>query len=119
MKKSYYLYDEIKAWKDEGEYTDLFEEYNNYSLEGYIEAYSGIYNEYPDDEPEQTRRRNFLKWHILTELDACDLDRFGYFLGDLNEELNELKKKISDLENIFKNHRHALDKSYGEKPVWT
>lgn len=34
------------------------------------------------------------------------------------DEVVPLKKKIGDMEAQFKNHRHALDKTYGEKPVW-
>ena len=118
MNKQDYLYDEIKAWKDEGDYKDLFEEYDNYSLEGYIEAYSGVYNDFPDNEEEQEDRKTFLKAHILAELTICDMSRFNYFLYDLTGELRELTKKIDTLEKNFKNHRHALDKTYGEKPIW-
>ena len=118
MNKKYYLYDEIKAWKDEGEYKDLFEEYDNYSLEGYIEAFSQVYNDFPDGTNEQTDRKKFLKAHILAELELCDIDRFDYFLDGLNEELREIQNKLKTLEDKFTNHRHALDKTYGEKPVW-
>jgi len=77
-----------------------------------------VYNDFPDDEAEQKRRLNFLKQHIIAELNICELDRFDYFLDGLNEELRELTKKINDLKNHFENHRHAQDKTYGEKPIW-
>jgi hypothetical protein len=29
-----------------------------------------------------------------------------------------LKAQLKDLEEKFKNHRHSIEKTYGEKPVW-
>lgn len=37
---------------------------------------------------------------------------------DLVTELNRIIDKQNEIIETFKNHRHCLDKTYGEKPVW-
>ena len=41
-----------------------------------------------------------------------------YYSEDLAATLNTLVDKMNTVIAIFKNHRHSLDKTYGEKPVW-
>ena len=55
------------------------------------------------------------------ELMICHrLDLFkGYHLLQIIRILNsDTENKIKELEEKFLNHRHCLDKTYGEKPVW-
>jgi len=43
----------------------------------------------------------------------------GYdMLRILYAQIEELETKIEELDKRFKNHRHPLDKTYGEKPIW-
>lgn len=41
-----------------------------------------------------------------------------YLLEDLAAQLNERIEVLNELIENFTNHRHCLDKTYGEKPIW-
>ncbi len=50
--------------------------------------------------------------------DKLSLPTRDILLVTLNESLKEVHEMIADLDDEFKNHRHNLDKTYGEKPIW-
>lgn len=57
------------------------------------------------------------------KIEAILATRFGYplhtyYTEDLTERLNEIINQVNLMLETFKNHRHCLDKTYGEKPVW-
>lgn len=44
-----------------------------------------------------------------------------YMIDKLSEEFTHIQKAMDELRELkgrFENHRHRLDKTYGEKPVW-
>jgi len=56
--------------------------------------------------------------HKIGVLQGHDM---SYLLDVLQEEFEHLKEEINELKEFakaMKVHRHALDKTYGEKPVW-
>jgi hypothetical protein len=64
--------------------------------------------------------KDYTKYEVIQGLVA---DRFslvprGVLGALLWEEFKADRDRISELESQFKGHRHNLDKTYSEKPVW-
>jgi len=76
--------------------------YNSY-VEDSISA-DFNYEEYKAIELEVLRRLELVKGYDMLQI--------------LYAQFQELTDKIEEFENKFKNHRHPLDKTYGEKPIW-
>lgn len=56
-----------------------------------------------------------VRQEMLNRLQVTETD----FLKRLMCEIEEsLKASFKELEDKFKNHRHSIEKTYGEKPVW-
>jgi hypothetical protein len=54
-------------------------------------------------------------YEIYRRLDIVDGDTM---IAYVKQELGDLQTRVKDLESQFKNHRHCLGKTYGEKPVY-
>jgi len=64
-----------------------------------------------------------IDWEKAKKIEAILATRFGYplhtyYTEDLTEKFNEIINQLNLILETFKNHRHCLDKTYGEKPVW-
>ncbi len=86
----------------------------NKSLKELIEEFDKV-NTQPDGNITDYPRYKVLQGLIADQLSLPTRD---ILLITLNETLKELHEEVADLDNIFRNHRHCLEKTYGEKPVW-
>ena len=97
------------------EHKDLDEEYSDLSTSKLLEMLDSA-----NYVGENSENKDWDAWHRITPIIA---HRLGvpiqdYLLKDLTKQLNERIEVLNELIENFTNHRHSLDKTYGEKPVW-
>ena len=115
-----FLYDPITFYEDEGdeEALDILSDYKNNTILELFTYFSNIQSRDDIDEDEKELRLRVLKHLIHKKLELVDHVRYGYFLDELEGELQEIRKELKELTSNFKRHRHDKDKSYTEKPIW-
>ena len=64
-----------------------------------------------------------INYNTAKDIEVILAERLGfpiekYYNEDLTESLNLLVDKVNELIEIFRNHRHPADRTYGEKPIW-
>ena len=121
------LYNRIKLWRDEEDLrAGSFDEYKTLSLKEIFEAFDKLHAQTPaEDTPEareRERRLDALKVLISIRLGLFDTSRATYLYDVINEtiwaNILEMDSQFKELTQQFKKHRHCLDKTYGETPVW-
>lgn len=121
------LYNRIKLWRDEELLqAEYFDEYKKLSLKEIFEIFDKLYAQTPtEDTPEareRERRLAALKVLISIRLGLFDTSRATYLYEVIDETIwatiLEMEGQLKELTQQFKKHRHCLDKTYGETPVW-
>jgi len=121
------LYNRIKLWRDEEDLrAGYFDEYKTLSLKEIFEAFDELYAQTTTKDTKESRERerrlDALKALISIRLGLFDTIRATYLCDVINETIwttiLEMDGQLKELTQQFKKHRHCLDKTYGETPVW-
>ena len=120
MNRTDFFYDVLAYWRtdDSDEATQIVKDYENVSLKELFSFYHNVSTRSDIPEDEKNLRVRILRLCIAKKLDLVDLDRFEYFVETAIGEIDQIETDIENLTKQFKNHRHSLDKTYGEKPNW-
>ena len=120
MKKDDFFYDGLAYWRtdDSEEATQVVKDYENVSLKELFGFYHNVSTRTDIEKKEKKLRIMILRLCIAKKLDLIDMDRFEYFVETSLGEIDQLTIDLEKLEKKFSNHRHSLDKTYGEKPIW-
>ena len=112
------LYDPMKYVEFEDNpdlVTTKYNEYKHQNLFALIEQYAETEEKTQDEETAITLK--VLNWLIAKKLGLVPKENIEYLIEQILDA-DYVDEKIKNLETIFKNHRHAQDKTYGEKPIW-
>jgi len=121
------LYNRIKLWRDEEDLrAEYFDEYKTLNLKEIFEAFDELYAQTTTKDTKESRERerrlDALKALISIRLGLFDTIRATYLCDVINETIwttiLEMDGQLKELTQQFKKHRHCLDKTYGETPVW-
>ena len=121
------LYNRIKLWRDEEDLrAGYFDEYKTLNLKEIFEAFDELYAQTTTKDTKESRERerrlDALKALISIRLGLFDTIRATYLCDVINETIwttiLEMDGQLKELTQQFKKHRHCLDKTYGETPVW-
>jgi len=121
------FYNRIKSWRDEGELrAEYFDEYKKLSLKEVFTTFDALYEQKHPKDSEEARERDgrldALKVLISIRLELFDTDRakhLHYIIEDIVWfNIVKMRDQLKELTQQFKKHRHCLDKTYGETPVW-
>lgn len=106
---------------------EMQQKYMDLTTAGLLNELDSI-TERTEYEDEKTPRYSYVETtytdnKLATTLALLICERLGLFRGhDLLQIINKLiyenKQEVKNLEEKFKNHRHPLNKTYGEKPIW-
>jgi hypothetical protein len=91
----------------------LYQELSRMTLNEVFREYEKVTG--PEGTVKNWDRLGIIQGHIADRLDLTPADILREVLW---EEFSDILKRIDQLEEQFKNHRHNLEKTYSEKPVY-
>ena len=109
---------DFSSYDNQDELRRYFDEISGYSPVDLLNEIERIYTEVPIGKA-ATEKADLVKELFQVRIGLGF--EIHYMIDMLQEEFQQIEKafkEVSEMKKQFLNHRHALDKTYGEKPVW-
>ncbi len=120
MNKKDILYDPIRYVEYEDDPTlvkELYVEYSTHSITSLLQMHERATHGDISKSPNADEHVKVINWLIAKKLSLPLKENIETLLDQVAEP-EDINNKVKELETLFKNHRHPLDRNYGEKPVW-